>query len=64
MDWNREEEIRKRAMRIWEEEGKPDGKHAEHWAQAERELDGGGQGGWATERTADDLKSGKETRRR
>jgi hypothetical protein len=75
MDWNREEEIRKRALRIWEDEGKPDGKDAEHWARAERELDGGGQGaggrdqtgfadGSATARTAEDLKSGKETRRR
>jgi hypothetical protein len=48
MDWNREEDIRKRALRIWEEEGKPDGKDAQHWSQAERELDiASGQGGQA-----------------
>ncbi|GAB2176197.1 DUF2934 domain-containing protein [Dongia sp. agr-C8] len=69
MDWSREEEIRKRAQRIWEEEGKPEGKDAQHWAQAERELDmassqggeTGNAGGFAegskTERTAEDLRS-------
>lgn len=76
MDWNREEEIRRRALQIWENEGKPEGKDAQHWAQAERELEvasksGGASGnatgfaeGSATERTAEDLKSGKDTRRR
>jgi hypothetical protein len=72
MDWNREEEIRKRALRIWEDEGKPEGKDAQHWAQAEQELDAasGGQGaagagpaeGSKTERIAEDLKSGKDER--
>ena len=38
MDWNREDEIRKRAIRIWEAAGKPEGQDAAHWAQAEREL--------------------------
>jgi hypothetical protein len=65
MDWIREEEIRRRALRIWEEEGKPDGKDAEHWAQAEREFeivsnrraDTGND-----ERRDEDLK-GEETRR-
>ena len=70
MDWNREEEIRKRAMQLWEAEGKPEGKDAEHWARAERELDGNSGApretgnatdfaeGSKTERTAEDLKSG------
>ena len=50
MDWTREEEIRKRAIKIWEEAGKPEGQDAAHWAQAERELEmarnpvGNGQG--------------------
>jgi len=76
MDWNREEEIRKRALRIWEGEGKPEGKDAQHWAQAEQELDAasGGRGaagnetgfaeGSKTERTAEDPKSGKDARRK
>ena len=34
-----EERIRMRAHRIWEEEGKPEGKHHEHWERARREVD-------------------------
>ena len=36
--------ITERAHRIWEEEGRPEGKAAEHWARAEAELrqEGGG----------------------
>jgi len=75
MDRNREDEIRKRAEQIWQNEGKPEGLDAEHWAQAERELElasgpgseTGNETGFAesskTERTAEDLKSGKGTRR-
>jgi sulfur relay (sulfurtransferase) DsrC/TusE family protein len=32
-DW-----VRKRAYALWEEEGKPHGKDAEHWEQARREY--------------------------
>ncbi|MBI2965627.1 MAG: DUF2934 domain-containing protein [Chloroflexi bacterium] len=32
----REEQIRLIAYQIWEEEGRPHGKHMEHWSQAER----------------------------
>jgi hypothetical protein len=39
---DREEQIRQRAHRMWEEEGRPEGRHAEHWARAAAELDGGG----------------------
>jgi hypothetical protein len=66
---NREEEIRKRAQQIWENEGKPEGKDAQHWAQAERELELSGRDagtketgfaeGSKTERVAEDLKSGR-----
>jgi hypothetical protein len=31
-----EEKIRARAYAIWEQEGRPDGKHLEHWLQAKR----------------------------
>lgn len=33
--------IRERAYELWESEGRPDGRHEEHWQQARRELDGG-----------------------
>lgn len=33
-----EKTVRERAHEIWEREGKPEGKHAEHWAQAEHEI--------------------------
>jgi hypothetical protein len=35
---DQEERIRRRAHEIWEGEGRPDGKDAEHWAQAAQEL--------------------------
>jgi hypothetical protein len=38
---NREERIRLRALEIWREEGYPEGRAREHWAQAEREVGGG-----------------------
>ena len=42
--------IRRRAHEIWEREGRPEGRHAEHWARARREIEGEGaapQGGVA-----------------
>jgi len=35
----REEEIRKRAYSLWENEGRPEGRHRHHWTLAEHELD-------------------------
>ncbi len=35
---DREARIRERAYQIWEEEGQPEGRGNEHWAQAEREI--------------------------
>lgn len=37
---DRENEIRERAYAIWEHEGKPEGKHLEHWERAEKQIDG------------------------
>jgi Protein of unknown function (DUF2934) len=37
---NREERIRLRALEIWREQGRPDGRAREHWEQAEREVGG------------------------
>lgn len=33
-----EDLIRKRAYALWESEGRPEGRHGEHWGQAYREL--------------------------
>jgi hypothetical protein len=32
------DDIRKRAYELYEEDGRPDGKHEEHWLRAESEL--------------------------
>jgi hypothetical protein len=37
---DRERLIKERAYSLWESEGKPDRRHEDHWAQAEREMDG------------------------
>jgi len=37
---DRDERIRRRAHEIWEREGRPHGKDAEHWERAAREIDG------------------------
>ncbi|MDX3924247.1 MAG: DUF2934 domain-containing protein [Shinella sp.] len=39
MSDTRKEWISKRAYSIWEEQGKPHGRDAEHWEQATRERD-------------------------
>ncbi len=48
MDQDHQERIKQRAHEIWESEGRPDGRDAEHWSRAEEELrnqmDGGSQG--------------------
>ena len=33
-----EEDIKARAYAMWEEEGRPEGKHLEHWSRAAREA--------------------------
>jgi hypothetical protein len=33
-----EEDIRARAYEIWEDEGRPEGKHLEHWGRAKDEV--------------------------
>jgi hypothetical protein len=48
---DREDTIRSRAYRIWEQENQPDGRHEEHWEQAEREI---GAEGKATEPSQQD----------
>ncbi|WEF23050.1 DUF2934 domain-containing protein [Paracoccus sp. S3-43] len=49
MDQDHQERIKRRAHEIWESEGRPEGRDAEHWSRAEEELrtqtDGESQGG-------------------
>jgi hypothetical protein len=40
MDDTQDDPIRKRAHQIWEEEGRPHGKHDEHWRRAKSEVHG------------------------
>ena len=40
MDDTADHPIRKRAHQIWEEEGRPHGKHDEHWRRAKTEMHG------------------------
>lgn len=35
----REEQIRARAYALWEQQGRPAGREAEHWAEASRQID-------------------------
>jgi hypothetical protein len=37
-----QQRIRERAQAIWEREGRPDGRHDEHWRQAENEINAEG----------------------
>ena len=34
---NKEQEQRERAYRIWEDEGRPEGQHDDHWRRAEEQ---------------------------
>jgi Protein of unknown function (DUF2934) len=34
----KEQAIRERAYAIWEEEGRPEGRHLDHWLRAEAEV--------------------------
>ena len=38
MESDRDARIRERAYAIWEREGQPHGRHAEHWMQAKAEI--------------------------
>lgn len=43
MQDDRENRIHERAHAIWEQEGRPEGRHADHWIQAEQETGSAGQ---------------------
>lgn len=38
MDQDHQERIRQRAHEIWESEGRPEGRDADHWTRAQEEL--------------------------
>jgi len=42
---DRQRRVEQRAHEIWEAEGRPHGKHDEHWNRAEREIAQEGRGG-------------------
>ena len=48
---DREHLVKERAYSLWETEGNPDGRHEDHWIQAEREIDGESTGSLATDTT-------------
>lgn len=37
---DREQQVRERAYALWQAEGAPEGRHQDHWQQAETELGG------------------------
>jgi hypothetical protein len=49
---DRHERIRQRAHEIWEQAGRPEGAHVEHWEQATAEIDGAGKPKKATKAAA------------
>jgi hypothetical protein len=57
---DREQRIRERAYRSWEEEGRPKGKHEEHWERAAREFDEDDDGSAADDATEPDEKGEKQ----
>ena len=49
---DRHERIRQRAHEIWEQAGRPEGAHMEHWDQATAEIDAVGKPNKAAKKTA------------
>jgi hypothetical protein len=43
MQDDNQDRIRERAHSIWEQDGRPEGRHADHWARAEQEAGSAGQ---------------------
>ncbi|WP_129793836.1 DUF2934 domain-containing protein [Sphingosinicella sp. CPCC 101087] len=44
MSDDREQRVKQRAYEIWEQSGRPSGRHDDHWDQAQRELEEEDQG--------------------
>jgi hypothetical protein len=45
MDDDRNRRVQSRAYALWEQEGRPHGRHEEHWRQAEQEMGDNGDAG-------------------
>lgn len=43
--FDREQAVRERAYAIWEEDGRPEGQHLDHWFRAAAEIDSAAQHG-------------------
>ncbi len=53
MSDKREDPIRRRAHEQWEKDGRPDGRHQEHWRQASQEMEGGNESPRQTDPASD-----------
>ena len=38
MDGDKDEQIRTHAYKLWEDEGRPEGRHDDHWSRAEQHV--------------------------
>ena len=38
MDGDRDEQVRTHAYKLWEEDGRPEGRHEDHWLRAEQHV--------------------------
>ena len=64
MQGDRSKKVEERAHGIWESEGRPDGKHDEHWKRAEQELSEGDEElGASDARPASASKGGEKKRK-
>jgi hypothetical protein len=64
MQEDRSKKVEERAHGIWESEGRPDGKHDEHWKRAEQEVSEGENGLGASEAGSVGASNGSEKKRR
>ena len=38
MGGDKDEQIRRQAYKLWEDDGRPEGRHDEHWSRAEQHI--------------------------
>lgn len=55
----REQEIRERAYRIWQDEGEPTGRDQDHWSKAQAEVEGSANADELINNAGDDLPFGE-----
>ena len=64
MQEDRSKKVEERAHGIWESEGRPDGKHDEHWKRAEQELSEGEKQSETSKARSSAASGGTEKKRR